>query len=230
MRGDQVKLHQVLSNLVGNAIKFTERGRINVKLRLIGENGTHHIRRFEVHDTGICISSEQQIRLFSSFSQADTSTTRLYGSTALGLAWLGLAWLGLAWLGLAWLGKMSGRIGIELQRGVGSTLWFEIPLLKAARELNLDTNIGQRALLVCCDSPLRQRVSQLLEAHNTDVVFTEEAMEQLRQTNTLLRFDVIVVDYLSVRYNARALHHAVQLPPKRGAAMDGLAAWRINHE
>ncbi|HHW4675055.1 MAG TPA: ATP-binding protein [Xylella fastidiosa subsp. pauca] len=225
MRGDQVKLHQVLSNLVGNAIKFTERGRINVKLRLIGENGTHHIRRFEVHDTGICISSEQQIRLFSSFSQADTSTTRLYGSTALGLAWLGLAWLG-----LAWLGKMSGRIGIELQRGVGSTLWFEIPLLKAARELNLDTNIGQRALLVCCDSPLRQRVSQLLEAHNTDVVFTEEAMEQLRQTNTLLRFDVIVVDYLSVRYNARALHHAVQLPPKRGAAMDGLAAWRINHE
>ncbi|KXB20995.1 ATP-binding protein [Xylella fastidiosa] len=220
MRGDQVKLHQVLSNLVGNAIKFTERGRINVKLRLIGENGTHHIRRFEVHDTGICISSEQQIRLFSSFSQADTSTTRLYGSTALGLAWLGLAWLG----------KMSGRIGIELQRGVGSTLWFEIPLLKAARELNLDTNIGQRALLVCCDSPLRQRVSQLLEAHNTDVVFTEEAMEQLRQTNTLLRFDVIVVDYLSVRYNARALHHAVQLPPKRGAAMDGLAAWRINHE
>ncbi|MDG5823496.1 ATP-binding protein [Xylella fastidiosa subsp. pauca] len=215
MRGDQVKLHQVLSNLVGNAIKFTERGRINVKLRLIGENGTHHIRRFEVHDTGICISSEQQIRLFSSFSQADTSTTRLYGSTA---------------LGLAWLGKMSGRIGIELQRGVGSTLWFEIPLLKAARELNLDTNIGQRALLVCCDSPLRQRVSQLLEAHNTDVVFTEEAMEQLRQTNTLLRFDVIVVDYLSVRYNARALHHAVQLPPKRGAAMDGLAAWRINHE
>ncbi len=101
MRGDQVRLHQVLSNLVGNAIKFTERGRINVKLRLIGENGTHHIRRFEVHDTGICISSEQQIRLFSSFSQADTSTTRLYGSTALGLAWLGLAWLGLAWLGLA---------------------------------------------------------------------------------------------------------------------------------
>ncbi|UIT37183.1 hypothetical protein LZ757_02785 [Xylella fastidiosa subsp. morus] len=52
---------------------------------------------FEVHDTGICISSEQQIRLFSSFSQADTSTTRLYESTALGLAWLGLAWLGLAW-------------------------------------------------------------------------------------------------------------------------------------
>ncbi|MDD0928549.1 ATP-binding protein [Xylella fastidiosa] len=92
---------------------------------------------FEVHDTGICISSEQQIRLFSSFSQADTSTTRLYESTALGLAWLGLAWLG-----LAWLGKMSGRIVIESQRGVGSTLWFEIPLLKAARELNLDTNIG----------------------------------------------------------------------------------------
>ncbi|WP_327213226.1 ATP-binding protein [Xylella fastidiosa] len=76
---------------------------------------------FEVHDTGICISSEQQIRLFSSFSQADTSTTRLYESTA---------------LGLAWLGKMSGRIVIESQRGVGSTLWFEIPLLKAARELN----------------------------------------------------------------------------------------------
>ncbi|AIC13943.1 hypothetical protein P303_08470 [Xylella fastidiosa MUL0034] len=64
------------------------------------------------------------------------------GLAWLGLAWLGLAWLGLAWLGLAWLGKMSGRIVIESQRGVGSTLWFEIPLLKAARELNLDTNIG----------------------------------------------------------------------------------------
>nr|WP_238842312.1 ATP-binding protein [Xylella fastidiosa] len=83
--------------------------------------------RFEVHDTGICISSEQQIRLFSSFSQADTSTTRLYGSTALFLAFLGFSWLFLAFLGFSWLGKMSGRIGIESQRGVGSTLWIRNP-------------------------------------------------------------------------------------------------------
>ncbi|MDC6407249.1 hypothetical protein LOD50_04450 [Xylella fastidiosa subsp. multiplex] len=90
-----------------------------------------------MHDTGICISSEQQIRLFSSFSQADTSTTRLYGSTALFLAFLGFSWLflaflGFSWLflaflGFSWLGKMSGRIGIESQRGVGSTLWIRNP-------------------------------------------------------------------------------------------------------
>ncbi|MCD8457270.1 hypothetical protein LPH56_02500 [Xylella taiwanensis] len=194
VRGDQVRLRQVLSNLIGNAIKFTERGRVDIKLRRLGENRTQHLLRFEVHDTGIGISSEQQARLFSSFSQADASTTRLYGGTGLGLA-----------ICKRIIDLMSGRIGIESQLDVGSTLWFEIPLLKVAGELNPHTNTGQRVLLVCSDSHLSQRVYQLLKTHNMDVVVTEttqESMEQLRQANALLRFDVVIGDHLSVRYIA----------------------------
>ena len=77
VRGDPVRMRQVLSNLIGNAVKFTERGLISVNVRRLGETPTQHLLRFEVRDTGIGIDAEAQARLFNSFSQADASTTRL---------------------------------------------------------------------------------------------------------------------------------------------------------
>jgi light-regulated signal transduction histidine kinase (bacteriophytochrome) len=84
VRGDPVRLRQVLGNLISNAVKFTERGIVTLSVRRIGESAAQHQLKFEVRDTGIGISAEAQPRLFQAFTQADASTTRLYGGTGLG--------------------------------------------------------------------------------------------------------------------------------------------------
>ncbi|HVK50777.1 MAG TPA: ATP-binding protein, partial [Pseudoxanthomonas sp.] len=119
VRGDPVRLRQVLSNLIGNAIKFTERGTITLVVRRLGETSGQHLLRFEVRDTGIGISADAQARLFRSFTQADASTTRLYGGTGLGLA-----------ICKRIVELMGGRIDVMSEPGRGSTFWFEVPLTK----------------------------------------------------------------------------------------------------
>src|SRR3546814_1252354 len=81
VRGDPTRLRQVLSNLLSNAVKFTERGAVTLSVMRKGETQSHHQVRFEVRDTGIGIPAEAAARLFQAFTQADTSTTRLYGGT-----------------------------------------------------------------------------------------------------------------------------------------------------
>src|SRR5690606_39050738 len=85
VRGDPVRLRQILSNLLSNAIKFTEHGGVTVSVRRMGDTATQHLLRFEVQDTGIGIDAASRAKLFQAFSQADASTTRLYGGTGLGL-------------------------------------------------------------------------------------------------------------------------------------------------
>ena len=124
VRGDPIRLRQVLTNLIGNAIKFTERGGIQLNVRRLGETAAQHQLRFEVRDTGIGIGHAQQQRLFNAFTQADASTTRLYGGTGLGLA-----------ICKRIIDLMHGRIGLDSVPGQGSTFWFEIPLLKVIGDL-----------------------------------------------------------------------------------------------
>jgi two-component system sensor histidine kinase/response regulator len=113
LRGDPGRLRQILINLVGNAIKFTETGEIAIHRLLENEDNTHATVRFRVSDTGIGIPAGHMDRLFDSFSQADNSTTRKYGGTGLGLS-----------ISKRLAETMGGRIGAESEKGRGSVFWF----------------------------------------------------------------------------------------------------------
>ncbi|MEP6906440.1 MAG: ATP-binding protein [Pseudoxanthomonas sp.] len=222
-RGDPVRMRQVLSNLIGNAVKFTERGAVTVNIRRLGETAAQHLLRFEVRDTGIGISAEAQSRLFTSFSQADASTTRLYGGTGLGLA-----------ICKRIIDLMGGRIGVNSELGRGATFWFEIPLLKVIGDMRAqDTSLEiTRALLVTPDVRLRQRLSLLLPSWGiqlTTVETTQEALEKLRagQLSGSAPFTIVLGDLSSIRASARALHRGVT---RRNSADDIRMVWLYSDE
>ena len=139
VRGDPLRLGQVLTNLVGNAIKFTEQGSVVIRVASPVETATTVTMRFEVSDTGAGISPEAQTRIFDEFSQADGSTTRKHGGSGLGLA-----------ISKQLVEMMGGKIHVESALGAGSTFWFTIALEKQdaqdSRPMGMLT--GVRALIV----------------------------------------------------------------------------------
>ena len=122
LRGDPARIRQVLLNLAGNAVKFTAGGEVVVRAWLTEREADRLLVRFEVSDTGIGVASEDIDRIFETFSQADSSTTRRYGGTGLGLA-----------ISRQLVAAMGGEIGVDSEAGSGSTFWFTIPL-SAARD------------------------------------------------------------------------------------------------
>ena len=117
VKGDPVRVRQTLVNLVGNAVKFTDRGAITVEARVLRRASSHVVVRVSVTDTGIGIPPERQAGLFESFAQGDDSTTRVYGGTGLGLA-----------ICRQLVTLMGGHMGLESQPGRGSTFWFELTM------------------------------------------------------------------------------------------------------
>jgi len=150
VKGDPGRVRQILTNLLGNAIKFTERGEVVVSIACAAAHDDRLLLRFTVTDTGIGISREARSRLFESFSQADGSTTRRYGGTGLGLA-----------ISKQLAELMGGRIGVDSEPGLGSSFWFTVPFQSGAtrpegrefeglhglRALVIDDNRASRTIL-----------------------------------------------------------------------------------
>ena len=153
LRGDPHYLRQVLVNLIGNAIKFTERGSVTVHVSAQSESDAAVQLKFSIRDTGIGMTPEAQQRIFDSFTQADQSTTRRFGGTGLGTT-----------IAKQLVELMGGRIGVESAVGLGSTFWFELSLQKQAgrAEAGLGELAGSRVLLVGFPEAQREQVEQAL--------------------------------------------------------------------
>ena len=159
LRGDAGRLRQILSNFVSNAIKFTEKGEVSLRLRKLSEDAASVRVRFEVQDSGIGIDEAGKAKLFKAFSQADASTTRKYGGTGLGLA-----------IAKKLVELMQGSVGIDSVPGKGSTFWIEvvmqkgeavplaeIPEVEGVRVLIVDDNATNREIVTHQTSSWRMR-------------------------------------------------------------------------
>ncbi|MEQ1591641.1 MAG: response regulator [Thiobacillaceae bacterium] len=206
--GDAMRLRQIFTNLVSNAIKFTEQGEVLVRARLIEENGTQCRFRFDVKDTGIGISAEKQQHIFTAFSQADSSTTRRYGGTGLGLA-----------ISSHLVDLMGGEMGVTSEPGKGATFWFEIPL--ALQDTNVDqvlaldaSLIGLRALAVDDNFTnleiLRHQLGSL-KLRPTTCCSVEEALAEL--SHAALQNDpykLVVLDFHMPQMDGLAFASAIR--------------------
>ena len=152
--GDPNRLRQIMANLLGNAIKFTDQGRILAKVQVTGEDAQAVALRFEVHDTGIGVSREARGRIFEAFSQADGSTTRKYGGTGLGLA-----------ISKQLVELMGGKIGVDNALTQGSIFWFTVSFDKRRVDpdepgLSLTAIEGLRVLIVDEHQSSREELEQ----------------------------------------------------------------------
>jgi len=195
--GDPNRLRQIMANLLGNAIKFTDQGRILAKVRIASEDNQAVMLRFEVHDTGIGISREARSRIFEAFSQADDSTTRKYGGTGLGLA-----------IAKQLVELMGGSIGVEnaLIKGAvtqGSVFWFTVAFDK--RRVDPDapgdhqhTIDGLRVLLVDEAETSRIGLERHLATWRIECDAAESADEALERLDEAARagrpYDAAILD------------------------------------
>ena len=142
LKGDATRLRQALMNFVGNAIKFTERGKINLRTRILEESDRQLLMRFEVQDTGIGVATDKLSGLFGAFEQADDSTTRVHGGTGLGLTITRRLVL-----------MMGGEVGAQSELGRGSTFWFTARIGRGQSQ----TPTRSSAVVVDAERQLRDR-------------------------------------------------------------------------
>jgi len=207
--GDPSRLRQVLMNLVGNAIKFTERGEVFVSVRVAEETSCEASFRFEVRDTGIGLPPEARQRLFQAFSQADDSTARKYGGTGLGLT-----------ISKQLVHCMQGDIGLESIVGEGSTFWFTARLRKqspAETPANAPDFANVQVLVVDDNATNRQVVQEHLKAWRMSyqsVASGSEAIAVLRSAAELgTPYHLAILDMLMPGMDGLELARAIKSSP-----------------
>ena len=194
LKGDELRLRQVLINLLGNAIKFTDTGgvqlRVHVKRGERADTPKVHLQFFVI-DTGIGIPADDQAKIFESFTQADGSTTRRYGGTGLGTT-----------ISKQMVELLGGRIGLESKPGEGSTFWFELPLevqgTSDSRPGALPALAASRVLLVCGEAETCALIERSLRswgAETTAVTSTVSAFAELvAAAQRSAAYHVVIVD------------------------------------
>ncbi len=189
--GDPTRLTQVLTNLLSNAVKFTERGRVDLRVLILeGSTASRPTVRFEIEDSGIGLSEEQQARLFEAFTQADASTTRRFGGTGLGLV-----------ISRRLLDLMGGRIGVRSTLGQGSLFWFQLPLDVDTREpagdrvvLDAPPRLDGLRVLLAEDNPLNRELAMaLLDRAGAQVTAVETGAEAVAAVQRQA-YDVVLMD------------------------------------
>ncbi len=198
VKGDVVVLRQVLANLMGNAIKFTEKGSVTINVSLLSDSEQHSTIRFEVADTGIGIAASKQNKVFESFTQADVSTTRKFGGSGLGLT-----------IAKDMIEAMGGELKLLSTEGVGTRFWFDLSLEKdqlttsTASLIDITNTFAEEVayvsakplnILVCEDERTNQKIiTQLLSlpGHLVSLVESSEEMLDVLETQT---FDLVVTD------------------------------------
>jgi len=215
LRGDALRLQQALINYVGNAIKFTDHGRITMRVKITEEDADFAVVRFEVQDTGIGIDAAAIPRLFSSFEQADSSTTRKYGGTGLGLA-----------ITRKLAALMGGETGVESTPGVGSTFWFSARLRKAQSAASpqppvpdipvegilLDRHAGKRILLAEDEAVNREVTLGLLEDVGLIVDIAEDGAKAVEHASRQT-YDLILMDMQMPQLDGLAATRQIRLLP-----------------
>ncbi|HPT49883.1 MAG TPA: ATP-binding protein [Accumulibacter sp.] len=193
VEGDPVRLRQIISNLVNNAIKFTNRGTIDIRVAAVRRDAGRARIRCEIEDSGIGISVREQGRLFNAFVQADSSTTRRFGGSGLGLA-----------IAKQLLELMGGEIGLTSQENRGTLFWFELPLLTQAtpplaaavpspRPLPPSVKLGGR-VLVAEDNAVNQAVAAaMLESLGVSHAIADNGLIAIEKA-LRERFDLILMD------------------------------------
>ena len=210
MVGDPGRIRQILTNLIGNAIKFTERGEVLVQVMKTEEDDTSILLRFEIVDTGVGLTEEAKAKLFQSFTQADSSTARKYGGTGLGLA-----------ICKRLTELMGGRIGLQSSPGTGTCVWFTLRLCKqtpaatsASTPILIDSLSGLRICLVDDNATNRS----LLQYHACDWKMHYESAEDGPSALALIRraaaegkpFDLAILDMQMPGMNGLQLGQAIR--------------------
>ena len=211
LRGDPGRLRQILANLIGNAIKFTERGEVVVQVLKESETEVHALMRFEVRDTGIGILPGAQARLFQAFNQADGSTARKYGGTGLGLA-----------ISKQLVAMMEGQIGVDSEVGKGSTFWFTALLKKQAANAKAKQSYSRdlfnlRVLVVDDSATNRQILSRQILAWKMQpgsAASGAEALTMLGAAATDGRpYDIALLDTQMSEMDGLALARTIKADP-----------------
>jgi len=195
IQGDPTRLRQIVLNLVGNSIKFTQEGEVRLHVELSGESGTSQFIQFTVSDTGIGISPEQQKTIFEPFTQADSSTTRKYGGTGLGLS-----------ISTHLVRMMGGEMWVESQPGIGTKFYFKIPLIPATNPVETysepasDVLSGSKVLIVDDNATNRQILELMLKRWGMAPTLVSGGMAgilELRSASAAGRgFNLVICDLL----------------------------------